>query len=257
MAQTPVAVVPVTATPDSATVAAGGPLMSGPTTFHVSRPVASRGLSVYFGLLDAGVSLGDLQAALQRDDRSGGDSALGLVSIQGNVTFTGSETTRDMTFTLKPALTYVVVTEPETDNGPPPTRGFTTFTTSAVSSGAAAAAPDATIRMVDLRFRGDRVLPRQGVVRVENDGGVPHVAIAFALRRGVGSARLGRALRAGSQRAFGRVVAGAPVVIEGLLSGGGTANDQQVRFPRAGRYAIVCFFDDHQELGMYRIVSVR
>jgi hypothetical protein len=56
------------------------------------------------------------------------------------------------------------------------------------------------------------------------------------------------------------VVSGAPVTIEGLLSGGGTVNDQQVqqvRFPRPGRYALMCFFYEHQRLGMYRIVDVR
>jgi hypothetical protein len=56
---------------------------------------------------------------------------------------------------------------------------------------------------------------------------------------------------------LGRVVSGAPITIEGLLSGGGATNDQQVRFPRAGRYALLCFFNEHQRLGMYRILDVR
>jgi hypothetical protein len=88
--------------------------------------------------------------------------------------------------------------------GGPLPAGPTTFrvTRPAASNGATAPAPDATIRMVGLRFRGDRVLPRRGVVRVENDAGVPHMAVAFALRRGVGTARLGRALRSGSNRAL-------------------------------------------------------
>jgi len=113
------------------------------------------------------------------------------------------------------------------------------------------------VRMVGLRFRGDRVLPRRGVVRVENGDGVPHFAIAFPLRRRVTTKQFGRAVRATSQRAFGRVVAGAPYGVQNLISGGNTANDQELRFPKAGRYALVCFFDEHHRLGMYRLVTVR
>jgi hypothetical protein len=111
--------------------------------------------------------------------------------------------------------------------------------------------------MVGLRFRGARSLPRRGTVRVTNEDGVAHFAIAFPLRRGVTAARLGRALRSNSEAAFGRVVAGAPYSLQNLISGGRTANDNEVRFTRAGRYGLVCFVYEHHRLGMYRIVTVR
>jgi hypothetical protein len=257
VAQTPVPTVAVTASPTSISAQTTGALPAGPTAFQVTRQRARAGLSVYFGLLNAGVSVEQLQRALRRDDRTGGSSALGLVSLQASVSLSGAETRRDVTFNLKPGLTYVLVSEPETQDGPPPSRGVSTFTTSAAPNGAAAPRPDARVRMVDLRFRGDNVLPRRGTVRVENFGGVPHFAIAFPLRSRVTSAQFGRALRANSERALGRLLSGSPSTLQNLISGGGTANDQQVRFPRAGRYGLVCFFNEHHRLGMYRVVRVR
>jgi uncharacterized cupredoxin-like copper-binding protein len=257
VAQGPPPTVAVAASPNSVAAQLTGPIPAGPTTFRITRAASDEGLSVYFALLNAGVSLDEFKAAMQRDDRDRGDTALGLVWIQASASLEGGETTRDLTFTLRPGQSYLMLSEEETEDAPPSTRGFGTFTTSGASNGAALAEPDASIRMVGRRFRGDRVLSRNGVVRVTNEDGVPHFAIAFPLRRGVGSARFGRAVRAGSERAFGRVVAGAPVAVQGLISGGGTANDQQVRFPRAGRYGFVCFFDGHERQGMYRVITVR
>jgi plastocyanin len=247
----------MTASPTSVAVQAPGPVGAGPTRFEVTRQ-GDKDLSVYFLLPNAGVSLQELRAALARDDRTGGDSALGLVWIQASVSLGGRDTRRGVTFTLRPGLTYVVVSEADeaAGRGPKP-RGITTFTTSGESNRATAGAPDATVRMAGLRFRGDRVLPRRGTVRVKNNDGAPHFAIAFPLRKGVTSRQFGRAIRGNSERAFGRVIAGAPYNLQGVISGGNTANDQEVRFPKAGRYGMVCFIHEHHRLGMHRIITVR
>jgi uncharacterized cupredoxin-like copper-binding protein len=257
VAQAPPPTVAVTASPTSIAAQVTGPVAAGPTTFRITRAASEGGLSVYFALLNAGVSFEEFQAALRRDDRTRGDLALGLVSIQASTSLEGGQTTRDVTFTLEPGLTYVMLSEPETEDGPPPTRGLGTVTTSATANGATLAAPDATIRMVSRRFRGANSLRRNGVVRFTNEDGVPHFAIAFPLRRGVGAARFGRVMREGSEREFGRIIAGPPVSAQGVISGGGTVNDQQVRFTRAGRYGFVCFFDSHERQGMYRVIRVR
>jgi plastocyanin len=257
MAQAPPPTVGVTASPTSVAAQVTGPVAAGPTTFRITRAASNKGLNVYFALLNAGVSFEEFQAALRADDRSQGDLSLGLVSVQASTSLEGGQTTRDVTFTLKPGLTYVMLSEPETEGGPPPTRGLGTFTTGTAANGATLAAPDATIRMVKRRFRGADTLPRNGVVRFTNEDGVPHFAIAFPLRRGVGAARFGRVMREGTEREFRRIIAGAPVAAQGIISGGGTANDQQVRFTRAGRYGFVCFFDGHESQGMYRVIRVR
>lgn len=258
VAQQPVPTVAVTASSTTVAVGASAALPAGPTRFEVARQ-GNKDVAVYFLLLNAGVSVQDLQAGLRRDDRNGGESTLGLVSIQASASVSGSEPRRGVTFTLKPGLTYVVLSEADEENtgNRPRQRGLTTFTVSGESNGASARAPEATVRMVGLRFRGDRVLPRRGVVRVENQDGVPHFAIAFPLRARVTSRQFGRALQGNSERAFGRVVAGAPYGVQGVLSGGNTSNDQEVRFTRAGRYGLVCFIGEHNRLGMYRVVTVR
>ncbi len=74
--------------------------------------------------------------------------------------------------------------------------------------------------MVGLRFRGDRVLPRRGVVRVQNGDGVPHFALAFPLRPGVTTKQFGRVLRSNSERAFGRISAGAPYGLQAIRRSG-------------------------------------
>jgi hypothetical protein len=254
VAQQPVPTLVVTASPTTVAVQASGPVPAGPTRFEAARE-GSKDLSVYFGLLNAGVSLEEFQAALRTDDRSEGASALGLVSVQASVSLNAAEPRHGVTFTLKPGQTYLVLSE--ADENPKHERGITTFASGGSSNGASARAPDATVRMVGLGFRGDRVLPRRGVVRVENADGVPHLAVAFPLRKGVSSSQFARALQSDNERAFGRVVAGAPYGVQNLMSGGNTANDQEVRFPKAGRYGLVCFFNEHHRLGMYRVVTVK
>jgi hypothetical protein len=258
VAQQPVPTVAVTASPTTVAVQASGPVPAGPTRFDVARE-GNKDVSVYFFLLNGGVSVQEFQAAMRSDDQSGGESALGLISIQASVSLSGSETRHGVTFNLRPGVTYLVLSEADEEGGrnQPRERGLATLTTTGASNGATSPAPAATVRMVNLRFRGDRVLPRRGVVRVENPDGVPHFAAAFPLRKRVTSKQFGRALRANSERAFGRVVGGAPYGLQSIISGGNTANDQEVRFPKAGRYALVCFFNGHERLGMYRVVTVR
>jgi hypothetical protein len=87
------------------------------------------------------------------------------------------------------------------------------------------------------------------------------------LRAGVSVDQLRRTLSRSEVAALGqvfleaavlpsRVVAGEPIDVQGLISQGST-NDNQVRFPRRGRYGMVCFFSEHNRLGMYRIYRVR
>jgi uncharacterized cupredoxin-like copper-binding protein len=254
-AQTPVPTVAVTASPSSVTTQTT-PIAPGPTTFQITRQASRTGLSVYFALLNQGSTIEDLRAAFRRDDRTRGDSSLGLASIQASLSFSGNQTSRPVTFTLKPGQTYVMVSQPDSENAPP-TRGISTFTTSTTANGATAPTGDATIRMVDLRFQGATTLPRRGTVRVQNFGGVPHIAIAFPLRSGVTTAQLGRALSTNNERALGRVLAGEPTEVQNLISGGGASDVQTVSFSRTGRYGLVCFFNEHHRLGMYRIVNVR
>ena len=248
----------VTAGATSVTVQATGPLAAGPTRFEATRQ-GNNDIAVYVFLLNAGVSFEEFKASLENDDRTGREASLGLVWIQAAVVISGRQSKRAVTVNLRPGQTYHVLSEldEEPARGRVRQRGLTSFTTSSEANGATPPQAAATVRMEGLRFRGSARLPRQGVVRFDNNDGTQHFAIAFPLRKGVTSARLRRVLRSGPERAFGRLIAGEPYFAQGLISGGNVTNWQEVSFPRAGRYGLVCFIHEHQELGMVRIVSVK
>ena len=234
-AQTSVPTVAVTAAGGNITLEPSGPIAAGPTRFTYS----GRG-ELSLATLRAGVSVDQLRRTLSRSEVA----ALGQVFLEAAVL-----PSRAVTVDLRPNTTYVAAATA----GRSP--AVTTFTTGA-ESGARAPTPDARIRMVDYAFRGPNTLPRNGSIRVQNLGTTLHFAIAFPLRPGVSGRQVRRAFRGTNERALGRVVAGEPIDVQGLISQGST-NDNQVRFPRRGRYGMVCFFSEHNRLGMYRIYRVR
>jgi len=242
-------VVTVTTSQTAATLQPPGPLAPGQTRFDIVR--SGRGdREVIIGYLRAGVTLEQFTAAL----RANPDSAIELSHLEGGTSLTAREERRSVTIDLQPNAQYVALNIAAEN---PRDWGVTPFTTTGQPNGAPRPSADATIRMADLRFTGDRVLPRNGNVRVRNQGWAPHFALAAPLRRGATSARLGRALRSGNDRALGRVLDFRQTLEVQSLITRGADTVAQVRFPRAGRYALICFFEGHAEQGMYRIVRVR
>jgi hypothetical protein len=234
-AQSSVPTVGVSVSGGNVVLEPSGPIAAGPTRFTF-------GGEGEFNLatLRAGVSVDQLRQALSRNP----EAALSLVFLEATVA-PGKPVTVD----LRPNTTYVAAV------GEGRSTAVTTFTTGA-PNGAQAPSPDGRIRMVDYGFRGPKTLPRDGRIRVENAGTTFHFAIAFPLRPRVNGRQVGRAFRSGRERAIRRVVAGEPVDVQGLISQGST-NDNEVTFARAGRYAMVCFFGEHNRLGMYRVYRVR
>lgn len=235
-AQNSVPTVAVTGGKSSITLTPSGPISAGPTRFTYSGKGE-------FDLvtLRAGVTVDQLRRTLSRDQ----EAALALVFIEA----VAPEPSRSVTVDLRPNTTYAAVSIVGRSSA------VTSFTAGA-PNGAQAPRPDARIRMVDYGFRGPNTLPRSGLIRVENRGSTFHFALAFPLRPGVSGKQVGRAFGGRSQKAVGRIVAGPPVSVQGVISQG-TTNDNQIRFGRKGRYAMVCFFGEHNRLGMYRVYKVR
>ena len=254
-AQSSAPTVTVHASPTAVSIDATGPLPAGPTRFNFVRPAAKTTLDAYVFVLVPGVSIDQLAQTLRREDNTDRDSSLGLVSIQASTTLTPGDTEQAVTFNVKPALTYYIAVEQEVEKGAVP-RAFGSFTSGATANGAAAPAATATVRLQGLRFRGASTLPRSGVVRFENRDGVAHFALAFPLKKGTTTAEFRKALF-GSERAFGKVLSGAPYMAQNILSGGDTSNDGELSFPKSGKYALVCFIDQHDRLGMYKLVTVK
>jgi hypothetical protein len=234
-AQTSVPTVAVTAAGGNITLEPSGPIAAGPTRFTFD----GRG-ELTLATLRAGVTVDQLRQTLSRNE----EAALGQVFLEAAIL-----PNRPVTVDLRPNTTYLAAVVSGRS------QAIETFTTGA-SSGARAPAPDARIRMVDYGFRGPQTLPRNGRIRVQNDGTTFHFALAFPLRPGVSGRQVRGAFRGGNERAMGRIVAGEPVDVQGLISQG-SSSDNEVRFARRGRYAMVCFFGEHNRLGMYRVYRVR
>jgi hypothetical protein len=238
----------VTAGGSSLTVTPAGPLAAGPTRVEFVRTSGAPSLSI--AALRPGVTVEAFTAALRRSD----DEAIEMIYLDAGADLDATATRSVSTVSLRPGLTYVAVnTEGESRAG----YEITPFAVGTAPNGTTAPRADATVNFVDLRFTGDRTLPRNGTIRVRNQGWAPHFAISAPLRPGATPAAVGRALRVNSQRALGRVLdfqnAGS---LQSLVTRGSDVVNE-VRFPRRGRYALICFFEGHAEQGMYRVVRVR
>jgi hypothetical protein len=236
VAQSSVPTVGVSVSGSNVVLNSSGPIGAGPTRFTFE----GRG-EFDLATLRAGVSLDQLRKSLS-NPRS--VKALGQVFLEAE-TAPGKPATVD----LRANTTYVAAVIAGRR------QAFTTFTTGG-PNGASAPRPDARIRMFDYGFRGPKTLPRSGRIRVDNTGTALHFALAFPLAPGVTTRQVNRAFRGTNEKALARVVAGEPVDVQGLISPGST-NTNEVSFGRRGRYAMVCFFSEHNRLGMYRIYRVR
>jgi hypothetical protein len=239
--------VTVTITESSLAVGATGPLAAGPTKFEF---VNSDGGSpeVTVGALREGVTLDEFTAAL----RSNPTAAIEMGHLDGGATFAGARQVQ--TLTLRPSSTYVVVNLAGEN---PQDWEIASFSTSDQSNGASAPQADARVRIVDLRFRGAKVLPRNGVVRFENAGWAPHFALTAPLRRNSKQRAVARALLRNRQGQLGRLLNFERSIEAQALITRGAVDYNELRFPQRGRYVMVCFFEGHNTQGMFRFVRVR
>ena len=134
---------------------------------------------------------------------------------------------------------------------------ITPFSTSGATNGASAPAADARVRIIDLRFQGAKTLPRDGVVRFENAGWAPHFALAAPLKAKATKKKVARALLGNRQKALERLLSfGQSIEAQALITRG-AVDYNQLRFPKRGRYVMVCFFEGHNTQGMFRFVKVK
>ena len=238
--------VTVTVTESTLTVGATAPLPAGPTRFEIVK--SSDGpAEVSIGALRSGVTLAAFSTAL----RSSPDAAIEMVHIDGGASLSPGQERRVVTMNLRPSSTYVAV------NTAGENPQITPFSTSDQANGASPPAADARVRIIDLRFLGAKTLPRNGVVRFENAGWAPHFALAVPLRRNAKQRAIVRAFRRNAERPLARLVDfSRSLEVQSLITRG-AVNYNEVRFPRRGRYVMVCFFEGHNSQGMYKFVRVR
>jgi hypothetical protein len=248
-AQAPPPTVTVTVSESSLAVGATGPLAAGPTRFEVVSPDDSEG-EVSIGALRPGVTVDAFTAAL----RSNPDDAIEMAHLDGGASLAAGQASRAVTLNLRPSSTYVAINLAGEN---PADWEVVSFTTSDQANGASAPQADARVGIFDLRFRGAKRLPRNGVVRFENKGWAPHFAFAAPLRRNAKQRAVARALRRNAERPLGRLLDFRNSLEAQSLITRGAVNYNELRFRKRGRYVLVCFFEGHNAQGMFRFVRVR
>ena len=241
--------VTVTVSESSIAVGATGPLASGPTRFEVVSS-DDNAAQVSIGALRPGVTLDAFTAAL----RSNPDDAIEMAHLDGGVSLAEGQASRAVTLNLRPSSTYVAI---NLTGENPADWEIASFATSDQSNGASAPQADARVGIFDLRFRGSKRLPRNGVVRFENRGWAPHFAVAAPLRRNARQRAVARALLRNAERPLERLLDFRNSVEAQSLITRGAVNYNELRFPKRGRYVLVCFFEGHNAQGMFRFVRVR
>jgi hypothetical protein len=250
LAQQPPPTIAVTASETTLTVGVTSPLAAGPTRFEIVK-TGSEELEISIASLRPGVTRAQFAAVLQGGDP---EAAIELVHVDGGASLAAEDQRGAVTLSLRPNTTYLVL---NSSGEQPRDWEIAEFTVGAQSNGATAPRADASVRIIDLRFRGASTLPQRGVVRFENAGWAPHFAVAAPLRRGARTRAVGRALRRNDERRLGRLVDFTSTIQPQSLITRGAVNYNEVRFPRRGRYVMVCFFEDHNAQGMYRFIHVR
>lgn len=230
-------------------VGATGQLQAGPTRFEVVN-AGDRDIEISIAALPPGVTAEQAEAAVRRDP----NEALELFHLVASAALIDGERRRVVTLALEPDTTYLVI-----NSGARQPRNWRTapLTVGADANAAALPRADATVTMIDLRFRGDTTLPRNGTIRFRNRGWAPHFAFAARLRARANAREVATALLLDDERALGRLLDfRATTEPSGLITRGGDFY-ADVRFPKAGRYVMVCFFEGHSTQGMYRFLRVR
>ena len=243
----------VTASTTTTTLPPGGPLAPGPTRFEVVKS-GNGDVAITMGALRAGVTLDDFTAALRRNP----NDAIEASYLDGGVSLGPAEARKAVTFSLRPNATYVVL---NTSGDNPATWTVTSFTTGGTANGAALPRAGATVRMVDLRFRGDkRAAVATAWCASRTAAGRRTSPIAAPLRRGAKHARR-RGARSGAAAptasSGGCSTSGPPAEAQSLVTRG-AVDYNEVTFPQGSAgYVLVCFFEGHNTQGMYRFVRVR
>jgi hypothetical protein len=241
--------VTVTATAKSATIQGADALKAGQTRLVIKASRAGeRGILVF--KVREGVTRDEVTRAVPRIQDPSDTKRYGEFVASAFVSPGGTYAT---TINL-PAADYAIIDM----SRKPVTRGF--FRTGPDAGTAAAPAPAASVALDDYRFRGASTLPREGVLRVTNEGDVLHHALALPLRKGVDTKALMRDLKRGKEPSQ-RLFSGPPQALVEIVSPG-TENAVEAKLKR-GKTLLVCFLQDsprakpHSALGMAKVVTVR
>jgi hypothetical protein len=244
--------VSIAITPSTATVT--GPLESGAANIVVTDTGVKEG-AVILGLLKPGVSLAEAET-FQKEKLAKHD--VNNVSKIGSIvadTEANPGATSEFQTKLAPGQYIVLVAQGE--KGEAAIR--TSFKVSAANAPAVLPAPAATIKAIEFGFTGPSTLKDGELVGFENEGFLVHMDIAFPVKNSKAAKKAVKLLKAGNERAVGKLIAGQPVTFVGPVSSG--AYQQETITAKPGIYVEACFMNtqdgrEHTVLGMERIIKI-
>ena len=237
----------------TAAATVGGSLESGGVNV-VTTDTGVKEASVILFLLKPGVSVAEAEAFVKEKKVKGDPNYTSKIgSIVFDVEANPGQKTEAQT-ELQAGHYIVLVGAGE---GEPAIRN--NFVVTAAASPAKLPAPEATIRTIDFGFRGPKTLHDGELVRFENEGFVVHMDFAAPVKNMKSAQQLVKALKAGNQKAAGKLFVGPPAAFAGPLSTG--AFQQETITAKPGIYVQLCFMQtqdgrDHVLLGMERIIKI-
>jgi len=234
----------------SSSITVGGTTQSGAvnvvsTATHFKEP------SVLLFQLKPGATFAEVEAAIQA-----AHGEINVTSKFGSIVFDTEVTpgqTSEVQTDLQPGQ-YVAVVPAEKGS-----RAHANFTVTASATPATLPTPQATVRSIEFGFRGPSTLHDGELVRFENEGFLVHMDVAAPVKNMQDAKKAVKDLRAGNERAVGKLIAGAPVTFAGPISH--EAFQQETITAKPGIYVQVCFMEtqdgrDHALLGMERIIKI-
>jgi hypothetical protein len=241
----------LTVTPTSVTVGAA-PQSGAVNVVVTATGKVKEGTAILF-LLKPGVSVAEVETYIAEKKHPHDPN---YTSKYGSIVFdteASTGTTNEAQTYLQPGQ-YVALSAP--GEGPP--TAHSAFTVAASKAPVALPAPEATIRSIDFGFRGPSTIHDGELVRFENEGFLVHMDAAARAKNMRAARKLVKALRAGNEKAFAKLVTGF-ASFAGPLSSGGF--QQETITGKPGVYVQVCFMEtqdgrDHALLGMERIIRI-
>jgi hypothetical protein len=146
-----------------------------------------------------------------------------------------------------------------TSEGEKPVAVRSSFAVAESKAPAALPAPAAVVRSIEFAFKGPSTLHDGELVEFENEGFLVHMDFAVPVKSMKAAEKVVKALKSGNEKAFGRLIAGAPVSFAGPLSH--EAAQEETISAKPGIYVQLCFMTtqdgrSHTLLGMERIIKI-
>lgn len=230
-------------------ITATGSLESGATEIDFSTDEAGDPTSIVLVRLKPGVTPEQAYAGIKPD----GSNVEQFGSIRTTADVAKGEVVKLQTV-LNPAR-YVAI-DPGGQSGPGPT---TDFTVAPSASPKALPKTDATIRMLDYKFRGPTTIKRGRLVRTVNAGDEQHMAIALKVPRKMTTKQVLTQLKKGQDKKLQKEIKTQAALIDDVSHG---AVNQSILTLSKGHWVLACFMTnkkgvEHTKLGMERALTVK